>query len=81
MKKIIGINIKDREKSAISLQNVLTEFGCNIKTRLGLHEAGNICSPHGIILLELVGDEPDWQSFEEKLKSIDGLSVKTMEFN
>ena len=35
---IIGIKINDRIKEAGKVQQVLTDYGCSIKTRLGLHE-------------------------------------------
>ena len=42
MKKhlILGVHITNRVKHVPEVQKVLTEFGCSIKTRLGLHEAG-----------------------------------------
>ncbi len=80
MTKILGIQITNRESSAERMQDVLTKYGCCIRTRLGLHEAGNACSPRGIILLELAGDSAEWVALEKDLQSIDGLSVKSMEF-
>ena len=36
---ILGIHISDRLKNAVDVQKVFTEYGCNIKTRIGLHDA------------------------------------------
>ncbi|MBN1501553.1 MAG: hypothetical protein JW982_15445 [Spirochaetes bacterium] len=77
---IIGIYIEDRIKEAGEIQKILTEFGCSIKTRLGLHEAGNTCSPSGIILLELTGAKAEWEKFEVKLKGIAGVQIQKLEF-
>ena len=35
---ILGVHITDRLKNAVEVQKVFTEYGCNIKTRIGLHD-------------------------------------------
>lgn len=78
---ILGIHLTRRVKSAARVQKLLTAYGCQIKTRLGLHNAGDAyCSPSGLILLELVGDAAKRRALEKKLKAIPGLAVKRMEF-
>ena len=53
---ILAIHVTDRLKNAVEVQKVFTEFGCNIKTRVGLHDvAGDVCAPGGVVILELVG--------------------------
>ena len=57
MKTIIGIKLDDRLDSAVEFQKILSEFGCSIKTRIGLHDKiDGLCSPKGIILLEVIDD-------------------------
>lgn len=54
---IIGVNLENRLESAIEFQKIITEFGCEIRTRIGLHPTKeNTCSNRGIILLEVIGD-------------------------
>ena len=54
---IVGIHVTDRMKNASDVQKIFTEYGCNIKTRLGLHEVqGTFCAGGGIVLLEMVGE-------------------------
>ena len=78
---VVGIHITNRVKRAPAVQVVLTEFGCNIKTRIGLHEvADSYCSPSGLVLVEFVGDQAQVDAFEKKLESIEGIDVKTMVF-
>jgi hypothetical protein len=78
---VVGIHITNRVKRAPTVQVVLTEFGCNIKTRVGLHEVSdNYCSPSGLVLVEFVGDEGKVAEFERKLTAIEGIEVKTMVF-
>ncbi len=78
---VIGIRIKNREENASELQKVLTECGCYIKTRLGLHDGdGQTCSPSGLILLEIVGDEKVYDQVEKKLKAVKNAQVQKMVF-
>ena len=78
---ILGIHITNRLRNASEVQKVFTEYGCNIKTRLGLHEvADNYCAGEGVVLLELVGGSEIREGMLGKLKSIEGLEVKEMVF-
>ena len=79
---IIGVHITDRIKHVKSVQELLTQYGCNIKTRLGLHEVdGNSCSPNGLLILELVGDSAVCQQLASKLNALEGVEVKQMIFD
>jgi len=81
MTTIMGVRIADREKDAETVQNMLTEYGCYIKTRLGLHEAVNSCSSSGIIILEFVADSDEHsRELMGKLQAIESVTVKTMIF-
>jgi len=78
---IFGVHITNRVKHVPEVQKVLTEFGCSIKTRLGLHEAGpKVCSPNGLILLEMVGNDKASNRMAQKLKAIEGIEVQKMLF-
>ncbi|MFA6176169.1 MAG: hypothetical protein WC765_06295 [Phycisphaerae bacterium] len=78
---ILGVHITDRIKHVSGVQQALTEYGCYIKTRLGLHEAGkDFCSPNGLMLLELVGDVKKCNELEKKLTAIEGVNVQKMVF-
>ncbi len=78
---IVGIHVTDRVRHAGAVQKVLTRYGANIKTRLGLHEvSGDFSSPNGIILLELVGDTRKCLSILKALDSIHGVEAKKMVF-
>jgi hypothetical protein len=83
MKKhvIFGVHITNRVKHVPEVQKVLTEFGCSIKTRLGLHEASaESCSPNGLIILEVVGSDKDANQMARKLRAITGVEVQKMVF-
>jgi hypothetical protein len=78
---ILGIQITGRIKDISVVQNILTKFGCSIRTRLGLHRVeGEFCAKTGIILLELTGDKDERMKLENELLAVDGLSVKKMIF-
>jgi hypothetical protein len=79
---VLGVHITGRVQHASEVQNVLTEFGCQIRTRLGLHEADrSVCSPNGLILLELVDDDAQVNALRSKLLAIRGVEVQSMVFS
>ena len=85
MKKIImGIQVGFREDDVPEVQKLLTEYGCYIKTRIGVHDAEpdkEVCSEIGIILLEFVtGADDKVAELEGKLSEIESVDVKKMEF-
>ena len=76
---ILGIN--DRIKEAGNVQRVLTQYGCSIKTRLGLHEVTDShCSTSGLIIIELTGPQADQDILKKELAGIQGIVVKNMDF-
>lgn len=78
---ILGVHITDRLKEAAPVQKLLTEYGAHIKTRLGLHEIEpGAASPQGVVILEVVGDDPLCQSLARRLSAIDGVEVQQMVF-
>lgn len=81
-KIIIGIEVGHRAQSVQKVQELLTEYGCNINTRLGLHSASEeFCSPKGLILLELIDNSEDAAAeLTEKLEALEDVLVKQMEF-
>lgn len=79
---IVGIHVDDRIKRASDVQQLLTDYGCNIKTRIGLHEVtGQFCAGFGLILLEMIGDPEKVRELVQKLDAIDGVSVQQMVFD
>lgn len=73
---IMVIKIGSRRTKAPEVQEVLTKFGCTIKTRLGLHEAGDVCSEEGILILQLVGEKEEMFGLEKALNQMDGVKAK-----
>lgn len=78
---IFGVHIQNRGENALRVQQLLTEYGCYIKTRLGLHEVDeNFCSTGGILILEMFGDPAKCEAMRDKLNAIEGIEVKEMVF-
>lgn len=80
MTTIFGIRLDNRTQTAIDFQKVLTNFGCSIKTRLGLHDVNNnVCAPNGLILLEVI-DDAEAMKMKEELLEIPNLELQSMKF-
>ncbi len=77
--RIMAITVKKRNEEAIAVQQILTEYGCSIQTRLGLHETYEGCSSMGIILLQLRCENEVCAEMTKKLEAIDGVAVSQME--
>lgn len=77
-KIILGVMVKKRIETAVNFQELLSEYGCYISTRIGLHAAGeDYCSPDGIVLLEVInGHEDKATELEKKLKELDVIVQK-----
>jgi len=72
------IRIDKRNEKAPKVQETLTRFGCSIKTRLGLHEAGDFCSEEGLLILQLTGDPDGMKKLETALNEMDGVTARTI---
>jgi len=82
-KVIMGIQMLQRRETAQVVQAALTDFGCYIKTRVGVHQASaDMCSEQGLILLEFI-DDADKQAAELEaiLTNIENVTVKKMIFD
>ncbi len=80
---ILGVHVSNRGQQAVELQKVFTEYGCSIKTRIGLHDTNeNVCATSGVILLEVFNKNGSDISTEmmAKFNSIDGIDAQRMTF-
>lgn len=78
---ILGIHITERLVHALPVQEVLTEFGNNIKTRLGLHEIDDKeASTGGILIVEFMGSDQKFHKFTDRLNAIEGVEAKQLVF-
>ncbi|GHT42898.1 hypothetical protein FACS189443_6360 [Planctomycetales bacterium] len=78
---IIGVNVTGFAQNSGEVQSVFREYGCSIRTRIGLHAAtGDACDPNGLILIEFTGGSAEADELTQKLTAIQGIEVKRMEF-
>lgn len=73
---IIGVTLENRVETAVEFQKLITKFGCEIRTRIGLHPSReDICLNCGIVLLEVNGEA---ELLKEELSK--QWKIQTMEF-
>ena len=81
-KSIMLILLEDRKGSAVEVQKALTEMGCFIKTRIGLHDGSpEECTNTGLIILELMGDQKSKNDLYDCLKAIPHVNVQLVELS
>ena len=77
MGKLMAIKVNGRVANAPNVQEILTKYGCNIKTRVGFHEVNeDQCSMDGILILQLFGEETEIQSMLDELEKVEGVIAK-----
>jgi len=83
MSKIILLILqKDRKASSLKVQQILTDYGCFIKTRLGLHDGPpEACDPGGMIILDMAGDLKAIRECSAKLSEIPGVKTQLVEMS
>jgi len=77
--EILGLLVERNQDVIHSVQKVLTSYGCNIRTRLGVNELF-FGEPAGLIILELKGDAMQRLLLEKDLKALDQVHVRSMVF-
>lgn len=79
-KTILLILIGNRKDSAVKVQQVLTAWGCLIKTRLGIHDGIlDNCSEQGLVILELHGTKEQKGEVARKIAVIPGVTSKLVD--
>ena len=77
-KTILGVHVAQRTKHTAKVQKILSGYGCSIRTRIGLHDAGDgFCSPNGLHLLEVVSRAGELAA---ALGQVPGVADKKMVF-
>jgi len=70
-KDLLVVLIGSRVRKALPVQEILTRYGCIVKTRLGIHDAGkNGCSDTGLIILELIPQGPRIKKLKKELDAL-----------
>jgi hypothetical protein len=77
--EILGIMVERNHDVIVSVQKLLTLYGCNIRTRLGVNEVF-FGEPAGLIILELTGDQKQRELLEKDLAVLELVHVRKMVF-
>jgi hypothetical protein len=77
--EIMGLLVERDPEVVLAVQKILTSYGCNIRTRLGVNEIF-FGQPAGLIILELKGDAVQRSFLEKDLKALGKVHVRTMVF-
>ncbi|MBP7310336.1 MAG: hypothetical protein KA984_03500 [Candidatus Cloacimonetes bacterium] len=78
--KVVLVKIDHRSSEATKVQDILTQYGCNIKVRLGLHEVSQeFCANDGLVVLEVEGKDTDIQDMLQALKKVDFVKAQLIE--
>jgi hypothetical protein len=81
LSSLMAIKIDGRIAEAPHVQEILTKYGCYIKTRIGFHETNeDHCSMDGVLILQLFGDEKNANDMMDELSKLEGVSPKIIEF-
>lgn len=79
---VVAVRMENRLEAAVRFQEILTENGCKIKARLGLHEAGEgTCADDGLILLQVCGSPEEVERLVTEFGTIEGVSAKYLDLN
>jgi hypothetical protein len=74
---ILILSVEKRNSCAVKIQETLTSSGCQIRTRLGIHDnSSDSCSDKGLIILEIVSEEKLIKPLLAKFETLDGVKAK-----
>lgn len=78
--KVVLIKIDHRSSEAGKVQSILTQYGCNIKVRLGLHEVSKeFCANDGLVVLEVEGKQEEITTMLSELNKVDYVQAQLVE--
>ena len=78
--KVVLIIVDKRTDAAIKVQEILTENGCMIKTRLGVHETSS-CEEEGLIFLNIDSSKEEAKNLINKLNDIKRVKAELVEMS
>jgi hypothetical protein len=79
---VLLVSLNDRKQTAVTFQKILTDWGCMVKTRLGIHDGVlNKCSNSGLVILDIVGQKKKLTEMTRKLNLVKGIKAKLVTLN
>ncbi len=79
MTVIVGVKLQDKINNAVKFQEILSEFNCIIKLRIGINNSSIFCNSTGIVLLQIENSE-NAINLEKALLEISGIELQRMIF-
>jgi hypothetical protein len=81
MGRTVLISLLSRRRgSAVEFQKIITEYGCIVKTRLGIHDGVlDKCSDEGLIIMELAGERAKIEELRAKLDALNGVATSLVD--
>ena len=76
---VVGIHCLHRHDQVPIIQNLLTSYGKNITTRVGIHDPKTEDVDKGLIILELNNGDAATE-LQAKLAEVEGVDCKRMSF-
>lgn len=78
--KVVLVKIDHRSTEATKVQEILTQYGCSIKVRLGLHEVSKeFCANDGLVILEVEGEKAETEKMLVALNAVEYVNAKYIE--
>jgi len=78
--KVVLIKIDHRSSEATKVQGILTQYGCSIKVRLGLHEVSrDYCANDGLVVLEIDAASNELDEMLKALNAVDYVQARLIE--
>lgn len=80
---VMAILVDKRTDAAPKVQEILTNYGCLIQTRLGMHEVdATSCSEEGLIIIRLCGEETKLADLKAELEAVhDRVKVERIDLS
>lgn len=76
---IMIVKVNHRVQKVPLMQEIFTKHGDVIEVRLGLHESDDVSDNHGLIILQLTGEEKKLKDFEKELNEVEGINARLVE--
>ncbi len=81
-KSVLLLLIGNRTGTAVKVQEILTNMGCFIKTRLGIHDGSpETCTNTGLLILELLGSDEDKKKLVNDLAAVSDVKAQLVELS
>jgi hypothetical protein len=76
---VLAVKINERAENSLSVQQILTKHGCEIRARLGLPQQDmSSCTDVGLLILQICSDDKTMDNMTAELNGIPSVKAKYM---